>query len=197
MKSKKVLIAGIGAAVAVATIAGSSIAYFTSKDQVSNTFTVGNVKIQLTEPKWVPTDQHVIMPATEFEKDPTVKNIGKNDAYIRVNVKISDYAAIQGAGLEGSSLLTGLDSANWTPTGAAGVVDSVNDTITYSYYYNKTIAANESTTPVFTKVSFPSTLKAADLQAIGDDFKIDVSADAIQAESFSNVQAAFTAFDNE
>ena len=195
MKKKKLLIAGIATAVAVAAVSGSTIAYFTSQDSVSNVFTVGDVKIQLTEPKWDPAASHVILPATEFDKDPTVTNIGTNDAYIRVKVKISDYAALTAANVTPSSLLTGLDSTKWIQAGAP--VTGSDDTITYSYYYNKTIEAGESTIPVFTKVSFPSTLKAADLQGIGTDFEINVSADAIQAQSFNTVQEAFTAFDNE
>ena len=48
---KKILVACLCVALAVLTIAGTTLAYLTSKDEVTNTFTVGNVQIKLDEAK--------------------------------------------------------------------------------------------------------------------------------------------------
>ena len=46
---KKLLSLGLAASLAAVAIAGSSLAYFTDKDENTNTFTVGNVNIDVTE----------------------------------------------------------------------------------------------------------------------------------------------------
>ena len=46
---KKILVACLCVALAVLTIAGTTLAYLTSQETVTNTFTVGNVKIELKE----------------------------------------------------------------------------------------------------------------------------------------------------
>ena len=46
---KKLLAIGLAVAVLAVTIVGMSIAYFTDTDNETNTFTVGNVHIELNE----------------------------------------------------------------------------------------------------------------------------------------------------
>ena len=46
---KKLLAIGLAVAVLAVTIVGMSIAYFTDTDDATNTFTVGEVKVQLIE----------------------------------------------------------------------------------------------------------------------------------------------------
>ncbi len=38
----------------------NSIAYFTAENSVENVFTIGNVKIELTETKWDSNMEHII-----------------------------------------------------------------------------------------------------------------------------------------
>lgn len=50
---KKILVACLCVALAVLTIAGTTLAYLTSRDEVTNTFTVGNVTMTLGCIVWV------------------------------------------------------------------------------------------------------------------------------------------------
>ena len=49
MKKKTVLVAAIAVMLVAALVVGGTLAYFTDKDDATNTFTVGNVKINLIE----------------------------------------------------------------------------------------------------------------------------------------------------
>ncbi len=54
MKKKKTIIAAV-ILLLVITV-GGAIAYFTDTEEKTNTFTIGNVDISLSEPNWVETD---------------------------------------------------------------------------------------------------------------------------------------------
>ena len=49
---KKLLVLGLCVALAAIAIAGASLAYFTDTKSATNTFTVGNVKIDLIESRY-------------------------------------------------------------------------------------------------------------------------------------------------
>ena len=89
MKKKITAIALVVCLVAVA-IVGGSLAYFTDKEEATNTFTAGNVDITLTEPKWV-EEKAVLVPTREIAKDPTitVKETSQR-AYTFLKVELSD-----------------------------------------------------------------------------------------------------------
>lgn len=56
-------------------VAGMSLAYFTDTESKTNTFTVGNVDITLTEPNWkgdTSEDDVRLIPSREIPKDPTI-----------------------------------------------------------------------------------------------------------------------------
>lgn len=113
---KKLLAIGLAVAVLAVTIVGMSIAYFTDTDDATNTFTVGEVKVQLIEQQrnadstaLVPFEQNkvlmpivgsaqgeqeevdgVTLPTAEnyVDKIMTIKNTGKSDAYVRIFVAV-------------------------------------------------------------------------------------------------------------
>lgn len=63
----------------------STLAYFTDKKEVTNTFTVGKLAVDLTEPGFV--EDSKLLPGTEIPKDPTVKLLeGSEDAYIFMQI---------------------------------------------------------------------------------------------------------------
>ena len=89
------------ALVAIA-IVGASLAYFTDTDSAKNTFTVGNVKIDLIEQEKGEnglqdfTQDKTLVPGKSNDgnavsKIVTVKNTGKNDAWVWVELKIPAY----------------------------------------------------------------------------------------------------------
>ena len=96
MKKKQTIIAAV--VLMLVLLVGGLIAYFTDTETATNTFTIGNVDIELTEPNWSKTDANNnnvpdaaenLMPGDEVTKDPTIKNISTaNPAYVFAEVKI-------------------------------------------------------------------------------------------------------------
>ena len=104
---KKILALCLVVALAVTAVVGGTLAYFTDKDEATNTFTAGGVKIDLIEQERDGkgglqnfTQNQVLMPivgSAQGEKDEqgqpvaenyidkmvTIQNTGKSDAYVR------------------------------------------------------------------------------------------------------------------
>lgn len=196
MKKKIVSLCLVVALIAVAVI-GGTLAYFTDTDSATNTFTVGNVDISLTEDQWVaPTAAE---PGVAYAKNPVVSNIGANDAWVRVNVTLSDYAAFAGAAeaneiTDLATIFAGHDENKWALVGAP-VVDEAANTVTYSYYYKTILAPGTNTGALFTSVTIPAAFDNEDMAALGDDFTISITADAIQtADAYATAADAFVNF---
>ena len=76
MKKGK-LIAAAALVLALGVVTGATIAYLTDQtDEVKNTFTVGNINIDLTET----TTDYKMVPGTEIEKDPKVTVLPNSEA---------------------------------------------------------------------------------------------------------------------
>ena len=76
------------------------------------------------------------------------------------------------------------------------VYDAANDTVTYIFYYPRTVMATDKDVvlpAVFTEISLPEHVTGEQLKAL-NDFRITVVAEAIQAGSFANAGAAWAAF---
>lgn len=95
MKKKITALALVVCLVAVA-IVGGSLAYFTdTTDAKVNEFTVGNVKIDLTEPAWGANDDHTLMPGSSYAKDPTITvKEGSQDAYVFLKMDMNKYVSL-------------------------------------------------------------------------------------------------------
>lgn len=95
MKKKITAIALVVCLVAVAVV-GGSLAYFTDEEKATNTFTVGNVDITLTEPEWdaaLEEDETAatLIPGREIAKDPTITvEETSQRAYTFMKVQLSD-----------------------------------------------------------------------------------------------------------
>ena len=87
---KKILSISMIASLAAVAVIGSSLAYFTDEDEKTNTITIGNVDIVLTEPNWDAEgkeEAEEMYPGEAVPKDPTVTNNGANPAFVRVSVE--------------------------------------------------------------------------------------------------------------
>ena len=93
MKKKLTAVALVVCMLAIMLV-GASLAYFTDEDEATNTFTVGNVSIELIEEFAADkeTGKALLMPGTKEQnavnKDVWVKNDGANAAWVRVKVYI-------------------------------------------------------------------------------------------------------------
>ena len=102
MKKKTILVAAIAVMLVAALVVGGTLAYFTDTKDAKNTFTVGNVSIDLNEQQkgengLVPFEQNKqLVPGKSNDgnavsKIVTVSNKGANDAWVWVELKIPAY----------------------------------------------------------------------------------------------------------
>lgn len=199
--------------VALAAI-GATFAYLTDTKTVDNTFTMGNVAIKLDETNVndpegarVTSNTYNVYPGAVVTKDPIVHNTGKNAAYIRATVNVSNWMNLCAAyypdfkytfGQEGYkaalNLLVGELGEGWSVVGV-----EAGDTFTIGQFdakfilkYDGKLAANADTTAMFQTVTIPTGIDNANT----DSFKeVKVVAQAIQADGFDTWEAAFAAYD--
>ena len=151
MKNKK-LVAAVAAVCLVAVMGvGATLAYFSSvTEAVTNTFTVGNVKIDVKEPHWDPEDGKNLQPGASVEKDPVIVNTGAADGYVMMQVSGMDDMAALGFHAD-------FDAANWTLVDENGNKIDTNgktDLQDGFYVYNSIVAKGATTKPLFERVTF-------------------------------------------
>lgn len=173
MKKKILLIATVLSLISILTI--GTLAYFTAEEKASNVITSGNINIELQEKMLDPDSGEEIdfpengivgaMPGDEISKIVRVKNIGDNDAYIRMKVE-STVNDESGGILDTNPILLDLNATDWT------LKDGY-------YYYNEILKNGEMSEPLFTTVTF-------DGDTMNNDYKnsrvsIEVTAYAVQS----------------
>lgn len=96
MKKKSILVAAIAVMLVAALVVGGTLAYFTDKTEtVKNTFTVGNVAIDLKEPSWKENESHTLLPGASYAKDPTITvKEGSQDAYVFLKLDLNKYVSL-------------------------------------------------------------------------------------------------------
>lgn len=108
---------------------GGTVAYLASGTKnVENTFTIGSVETEVTENHFELKDDKTV------SKDPQIKNVGKNDCYVRVRINFTPADAGISIGRLGKNWEDGKDGF---------------------YYYKEVVKVGESTEPVFTEVKIP------------------------------------------
>ena len=171
MKTKsKALLLTLCAVLLVAASVLGTMAYLTSTDTVTNTFTVGKVEIKLDEtdvtnpngPR-VKANSYKLMPGTTYTKDPTVTvKAGSEESYVRMKVTFNNAKEIIAlcTDPEYADEVTGVENAfplirmvNFVEANAAkwdGIIpDNMVDTeemLADKYYFD---AANDTLTYYF------------------------------------------------
>ena len=197
---KKIVALCLCIALAVVAIGGATLAYFTDSKDVTNTFTVGNVEIKLTEPKWTPNSK--LVPGTEIGKDPTVTVVkGSEECYVRIMMTINksaEWDAIFDADstLTIQKFFTGYNASDWVCI--KNTENTTDNTRTYEFRYKEAVDALNATENVtlpalFTAVNIPSTLTGTQIATL-NGFNIVIEAQAIQTASFTDADAAWAAF---
>ena len=213
---KKILALSMCIALAAIAIVGASLAYFTDTKTATNTFTMGNVQIKLDEtnvndPKGdrVTSNEYNVYPGAVVTKDPIVHNIGKNGAYIRATVNVSNWMNLVGAyypdfketfpndGYKAAlNLLVGELGEGWSVVGVeAGDVFTIGQLdAKFILKYDGVLAAGDDTSAMFQTVTIPAGIDNANA---GSFDEVKVVAQAIQADGFNTWEDAFAAFDAE
>jgi len=199
--------------VALAAI-GATFAYLTDTKTVDNTFTMGNVAIKLDETNVndptgdrVTSNEYNVYPGAVVTKDPIVHNTGKNAAYIRATVNVSNWMNLCAAyypdfketfpndGYKAAlNLLVGELGEGWSVVGV-----EAGDTFTIGQFdakfilkYDGKLASGADTTAMFQTVTIPTGIDNVNT----DSFKeVKVVAQAMQADGFDTWEAAFAAYD--
>ena len=209
-RSKALLLALCAVLLVAATIFGT-MAYLTSQDTVTNTFTVGKVAIKLDEAKANPdgslvanaervkANEYKLLPGHTYNKDPMVTVLGGSESsYVKMTVtfsKANELDAIfapDGANL--TSIFNGYDAANWTYKG--NTKDAAANTRTYEFWYKESVGApttDVTLDALFDSITVPGTITGEQLKTI-EGMTITVNAYAIQADGFANADAAWAAF---
>ena len=208
---KKILVACLCVALAVLTIAGTTLAYLTANDQVVNTFTVGNVQIKLDEAKAnadgtlvanadrVKANSYKLIPGHTYNKDPMVTVLeGSESSYIKMTVTFSKSRELDAifapTGADLTSIFKGYDSTNWICKG--NTEDTTANTRTYEFWYKEAVAAptaDVALDALFDSITVPGTITNAQLATIAN-MTITVNAYAIQADGFADAEAAWEAY---
>ena len=209
-RSKALLLTLCAVALVVATVFGT-MAYLTSTDTVTNTFTVGNVAITLDEAKTNPdgtlvagadrvkANEYKLMPGHTYNKDPMVTVIkGSEPSYVKMTVTFSKASELDTifapTGADLTSIFKGYDAANWTAKG--NTKNETANTRTYEFWYKETVdALNDDVAldALFDSVTVPGEITKEQLATI-EGMTITVNAYAIQADGFANADAAWAAF---
>ena len=86
MNKKKLLTLAMVISMVAILVVGGTIAYFTDTDFEDNVFFTGNVEIDLQED--FDEENAKLMPGIDIEKAVRVKNIGSEDAFVRVHLAV-------------------------------------------------------------------------------------------------------------
>lgn len=209
-RSKALLLTLCAVLLVAATIFGT-MAYLTSTDTVTNTFTVGKVNIKLDEAKAnmdgslvanadrVKANSYKLLPGHTYNKDPMVTVLsGSESSYVKMTVTFSkadeldSIFAPDGANL--TRIFNGYDASNWIAKG--NTKDATANTRTYEFWYKEAVAAPDGDVALdalFDSITVPGTITGEQLETI-KGMTITVNAYAIQADGFADAAAAWAAF---
>lgn len=83
----------------------STLSYLTDSEQHTNTFTAGDVKVDLTETNWDPSSAESVVPMQTVLKNPNVINTGVNESvvFLKITVPVKAYRPILPNGSMGTS----------------------------------------------------------------------------------------------
>ena len=219
-KLRRILLTVCSAALLVCVTVGATVAYLTSTDTVTNTFTVGKVAITLDEAKVnnagepidddgnvvdvsaakrVTANSYKLMPGHTYTKDPTVTVLkGSETSYVKMTVTFTMSSQLDAIfapnGANMTSIFDGYDSTNWIYKG--NTEDTTKNTRTYEFWYKETVTALESDVvldALFDQIVVPGTITNAQIDTI-KDMTITVKAYAIQADGFDTADKAWAAY---
>jgi len=182
--------------------AGGTFAYLTDSEGAVNTFTVGKVQVDLTEPGFPGNDSDDVknlVPNEEVKKDPKVVNTGVNEAlvFMTVEVPVRNVTLAAADGTKGTKAPTELfwfkqeadtkgdfannfNSTDWMQLSdkeTHGTADG--STTTYVFAYREAVAADGETAPLFQKVQLKNVIENEVTPGAAQEIKVKTY--AIQA----------------
>ena len=153
--------------------------YETKVDENGNVVTDANGKPETTD---AGNTYDNIAPGDVLTKDPTVKNTGTYNQWVRVKVTLSNaenwLALFKKYNLTLNDLFTNIDSDAWV-----GVEDYTitGGAMTFTYFLKDQLAPNQTVT-LFDKVTIPEIFDQTDIYAV-KEFALTFVAEAVQVEN--------------
>ena len=211
--ARKALMLILCAALLVSATVMGTLAYLTSNDSVTNTFTVGNIQIKLDESNEATNDPNDrtetgnayadIQPGQKYVKDPTVTVLkDSEDCYVRMLVTVTYNDAADDV-LAKHEYQKWFDfNADWNAQTNVKTVKADGKTSrTYEFRYKNivttTTEVDNKLPALFTKITVPGAIINTELATL-EGLKIDIVAQAVQAAGFmTDVDGAWSAFDNQ
>lgn len=215
MKMKKLIAACLSLALMGGAVMGT-LAWLTDRDEVVNTFTVGNVDIKVDEeqvdPDGNPTgngrvdeNEYHLIPGCEYTKDPTM-TVKKDsvESYVRMILTVHNASDVQSiidkySLGDFSALIGGWDETVWLYQGFTE--DTAKDTISFEFRYHDIVPAAQADVmlePLFTTLKAPGQMTGEELKALYDGgFEMHVVGHAIQTAGFDTEEAAWAAFEEQ
>ena len=188
-----------------------TMAYLTSQDTVTNTFTVGKVAITLDEAAAnadgtlvenadrVKANSYKLLPGHTYAKDPMVTVLKDSESsYVKMTVTFTKAAELDAIfapnGANMISIFNGYNSANWIYKG--NTKDASANTRTYEFWYKEAGAAPDADVALdalFDSITVPGTITNDQLKTI-EGMTITVNAYAIQADGFDTAEKAWAEY---
>lgn len=163
----------------------AAFAFLTASETSENLFTVGNVDVELTEPKWDASNPDGILEnivsGQKIVKDPTITNTGTNNAYVYVMIEVpkADGIMIDDATVNDHQLFNYTVNEGWELLDSKIDEDDINNY--YLYAYNTALTPSSSST-LFNEVVFANI--ASDFQP-EEELNIKVTGYAIQSDYYN------------
>lgn len=150
-------------------VSAGTYAYYITLQPARNVITTGGIQFELLETDGngaaFPDTPMVILPGDVVGKEVTVKNTGSHPMYLRIKLT----PGVNDPALTASNCMAlDINEADWTAKGDY-------------YYYNTVLQPNETTTPLFTQVSFLG--DQIGNAYLGKLFSLDVAVSAVQSQN--------------
>lgn len=186
---KKTLTIILAFALVIAMSVAGTVAYLTSQDSVTNTFTVGNVAITLdeaevdangdvTSAERVKANSYKLIPGHTYTKDPII-HVDANSEECWLFVKVENgISAIEDSANSAKTIAAQLAANGWSAVNGAANV----------YAYKESVAGGTNV-PVFGSFKIAGNAAVANYE----NAKVVVTAYAVQADGFNTAAAAWTA----
>jgi len=204
--TKKSLLLMLSLVLALTIGLGSTLAYLTDTDGEVNTFTIGDVDIELDEEY---EQDQPINPGVEVDKVVKIKNVSENEAWVWYTVAIP--VAGEGDDAEEVIIPTYNEDPNWTAYGDPQALEIEGELYNvYTYLWNKKLAGGAETAEGLQKIQMHPSIdydpvsdtykfieKGEEIGSIDYDLtagKVYVNAYAIQTEGFTSAEAAYAGF---
>lgn len=169
LRRKKLLITITAILLMLCFAIGGTFAYLTYRtDKITNTISLGEIKIELTETEWtslkdenensVPDIAEYVFPGQIIPKNPKVENTGKNNAFVYLKVTVPKKSVryinennqiIEADSTKPKDLFTYEINNEWF----LFMSDTSNtDYNEYYYYYNNELSPSSSTPTLFDEI---------------------------------------------